>query len=173
MVFLDPPYPLGEDDVADDLALLVEHGWLVPGALVVVERSVAQPRADLAGRLRATTARRRYGETMLWYGHAAADRRAAPSGPTSEEHHDAEPSARGPSTRSPTATSTSSAGPPRSSTRSSSRSGSTPSKSRLFTPEERIEMLERGLRRLRQRARSTGFTGLLTDFCASTASRPS
>src|SRR4051812_30526177 len=33
LAFLDPPYPLEEVDLAADLAALVDHGWLVPGAL--------------------------------------------------------------------------------------------------------------------------------------------
>ena len=43
VVFLDPPYPLSDDEVDADLAALVDHGWLVPGALVVVERSARGP----------------------------------------------------------------------------------------------------------------------------------
>ena len=43
VAFLDPPYPLGEDDLAADLSALVDHGWLVPAALVVVERSARSP----------------------------------------------------------------------------------------------------------------------------------
>ena len=40
VVFLDPPYPLPDAAVDDDLHALRRHGWLVPGAMVVVERSV-------------------------------------------------------------------------------------------------------------------------------------
>ena len=43
VVFLDPPYPLDEDVLAADLAGLDRHGWLVPGAMVVVERSSRSP----------------------------------------------------------------------------------------------------------------------------------
>jgi 16S rRNA (guanine966-N2)-methyltransferase len=71
VVFVDPPYELGEDELAADLAALVDHGWLVPGALVVVERSARSPEpvwpAAFDGRRE-----RRYGETVLWYGHAAS-----------------------------------------------------------------------------------------------------
>ncbi|MCR1782523.1 16S rRNA (guanine(966)-N(2))-methyltransferase RsmD [Nocardioides carbamazepini] len=69
VVFADPPYPLGDGAVATDLALLVEHGWLVDGALVVVERSARSPEPvwpvglePLAGKRR----QKRYGETVLW-----------------------------------------------------------------------------------------------------------
>ena len=43
LVFSDPPYPLVDTEVADDLALLVEHGWLATDALVVVERGSRSP----------------------------------------------------------------------------------------------------------------------------------
>jgi 16S rRNA (guanine966-N2)-methyltransferase len=71
IAFLDPPYPHPEEQVAADLLALADQGWLVPGALVVVERSSRSPEpAWSAG----YTDRRskRYGETVLWYGHAAS-----------------------------------------------------------------------------------------------------
>jgi 16S rRNA (guanine966-N2)-methyltransferase len=69
VVFSDPPYPMSDAEVADDLAALVAHGWLVPGALVIVERpskrsSVTWPAGIEGDRTK------RYGETTLWYGHA-------------------------------------------------------------------------------------------------------
>lgn len=67
VVFSDPPYPLSDDDLADDLDQL-QH-WLAPDALVVVERSRRSPEPRwpaVIGRRRA----KRYGETTLWYGHA-------------------------------------------------------------------------------------------------------
>ncbi|MBO0842897.1 MAG: 16S rRNA (guanine(966)-N(2))-methyltransferase RsmD [Nocardioides sp.] len=69
IVFSDPPYPLSDDAVAEDLQLLVRHTWLVPEALVVVERSSRSPEPvwpDGFGDTRA----KEYGETTLWYGHA-------------------------------------------------------------------------------------------------------
>jgi 16S rRNA (guanine966-N2)-methyltransferase len=77
VVYLDPPYPLAEDALAADLAALDEHGWLVPGALVVVERSVRSPRPQWPDGFTGTR-QKKYGETVLWYGHAA------PAGDTSE-----------------------------------------------------------------------------------------
>lgn len=69
VVFSDPPYPLEDERVDADLAALVAHGWLVPGALVVVERGARRSRVTwpegLVGRRE-----KRYGETVLWYGHA-------------------------------------------------------------------------------------------------------
>jgi 16S rRNA (guanine966-N2)-methyltransferase len=70
IVFLDPPYPLADDAVAADLAALVEHGWLVPDAMVVVERSARSPEPRWPDGL-VDSRSKRYGETVLWYGHAA------------------------------------------------------------------------------------------------------
>ena len=81
----DPPYALGDDDVTAVLAALRTGDWLAPQALVIVERAARSgplrwPEGFLAGRSR------RYGEAMLWYGHAAgtvAERAqdAAPASP--------------------------------------------------------------------------------------------
>ncbi|QIX26189.1 16S rRNA (guanine(966)-N(2))-methyltransferase RsmD [Nocardioides sp. JQ2195] len=70
VVFLDPPYPLPDSDVEHALELLVANNWLASDALVVVERGT-----------RASSHRwpegmdpwrdKRYGETVLRYGHAA------------------------------------------------------------------------------------------------------
>jgi 16S rRNA (guanine966-N2)-methyltransferase len=69
VVFSDPPYPLEDAAVAADLRALVS-GWLVPGALVVVERSSRSPEPAWPDGIEETRAKR-YGETTLWYGHAA------------------------------------------------------------------------------------------------------
>ena len=71
VVFADPPYPLPTAAVDADLLALREHGWLTPGAVVVVERSsrgepLTWPEGYEALR------ERRYGETVLWYGRAAS-----------------------------------------------------------------------------------------------------
>lgn len=73
IAFLDPPYPLADDRVAADLATLAARGWLVPGALVVVERSSRSPEPDWPPGMSGDRVRR-YGETALWYGHASPDR---------------------------------------------------------------------------------------------------
>lgn len=70
IAFLDPPYPLDSARVDDDLAALVDNDWLVPGALVIVERSSRSPEPTWPDGLELVRSRR-YGETMLWYGHAA------------------------------------------------------------------------------------------------------
>jgi 16S rRNA (guanine966-N2)-methyltransferase len=79
VVFVDPPYGLTPDEVVADLHALASGGWLVSGALVVVERSsrstpVTWPDGYRPGRVR------RYGETSLstgtwvglWYGREDA-----------------------------------------------------------------------------------------------------
>jgi 16S rRNA (guanine966-N2)-methyltransferase len=71
VAFLDPPYALDEAEVGRDLTLLTELRWLVPGAMVVVERSSRSPEptwpVGIAGERS-----KKYGETTLWYGHAAS-----------------------------------------------------------------------------------------------------
>ena len=70
VVFLDPPSPMTPDEVDDDLRLLHLHGWLVPGAMVVVERSSRSSPPTFPDDF-TDHRERRYGETTLWYGHAA------------------------------------------------------------------------------------------------------
>jgi 16S rRNA (guanine966-N2)-methyltransferase len=66
LVFLDPPYELTEEDLAADLAALVDHDWLDPEALVVVERSARSPEPAWPEALE-REAERRYGETKVWF----------------------------------------------------------------------------------------------------------
>ena len=76
LAFLDPPYPLGTDTVDADLQALADHGWLVPGAMVVVERSSRSSAPSFP--LGFSDVRdKHYGETTLWYGHAASSDSAA------------------------------------------------------------------------------------------------
>ncbi|MBE7323384.1 16S rRNA (guanine(966)-N(2))-methyltransferase RsmD [Nocardioides sp. Y6] len=77
VVFSDPPYPLETARVEEDLLALVRHGWLVPGALVVVERGSRSPGPVWPAGL-VERRRKKYGETVLWYGHA--DERDEPEG---------------------------------------------------------------------------------------------
>lgn len=83
VTFLDPPYPMPTDDVDGDLRLLDHHEWLVPGAMVVVERSVRSDPPTFPVRF-SDLRERRYGDTTLWYGHAAPASPSAPF-PTSKE----------------------------------------------------------------------------------------
>ena len=66
LVFLDPPYELGEEELAADLVALVEHEWLDPEALVVVERSARSPEPAWPEELE-REGERRYGETKIWF----------------------------------------------------------------------------------------------------------
>ncbi len=72
VVFLDPPYPFDNATVATDLVLLVEHGWLGDDALVVVERSRRGGLPPWPPGI-SPARERKYGETLLGYGHAAPD----------------------------------------------------------------------------------------------------
>ena len=76
VVFADPPYATTDDRVAGDLRALVDHGWLAPGAVVVVERPVrggpvTWPPGLLEDRVRT------YGETALASARAATEPAAA------------------------------------------------------------------------------------------------
>jgi len=69
VVFADPPYALTADELGAALGALRDHGWVDPGALVVVERGSRD--GDLAWPDGFTEARsKKYGETTLWYGRA-------------------------------------------------------------------------------------------------------
>ena len=68
VVYSDPPYPLDEEALATDLELL--QAWLAPEALVVVERSRRSPEPRWPGGIVGDRSKR-YGDTVLWYGHAA------------------------------------------------------------------------------------------------------
>jgi 16S rRNA (guanine966-N2)-methyltransferase len=67
IVVADPPYPTGETEITSLLSGLVEHGWLAPEALVIIERSSRSPEPTWPGGLTSERSRR-YGETTLWYG---------------------------------------------------------------------------------------------------------
>jgi 16S rRNA (guanine966-N2)-methyltransferase len=72
VVFADPPYPLDNADLEQSLSLLVSHGWVAPGSVLVVERSArsVEP-AWPAGLVRDRA--KEYGETVLWYVRAGSD----------------------------------------------------------------------------------------------------
>lgn len=67
IVFADPPYACPGVRLVALQRALIDHGWLAPGALVVIERS---RRADPVQWVEPVTSlhARRYGETVLWYG---------------------------------------------------------------------------------------------------------
>lgn len=68
VVFTDPPYPLTETELTHDLGLLVDFDWLVPGALVVVERSARSPEPTWPDGFDGVRSKK-YGETALWFAH--------------------------------------------------------------------------------------------------------
>jgi len=71
LVFADPPYPLGEVELAQALALLVGQGWVGPDSLLVVERSARSPEPTWPDELELERSKD-YGETVLWYVRASA-----------------------------------------------------------------------------------------------------
>jgi 16S rRNA (guanine966-N2)-methyltransferase len=84
VVFMDPPYHFDDAVVGDELSLLTDQEWLVPGALVVVERASRSPEPTWPAGFTETRGRK-YGETTLWYGHAAGERLHAPGSSSDEE----------------------------------------------------------------------------------------
>lgn len=76
LVFIDPPYDLGEPALARDLELLAP--LLAEDAIVVVERSSRSPEPTWPAGIEASR-RRDYGETTLWWADAVQP--AAPSQP--------------------------------------------------------------------------------------------
>jgi 16S rRNA (guanine966-N2)-methyltransferase len=64
IVFIDPPYDVGEDEVTAVLTSLAP--LLAPGASVVVERSARTPEPTLPTALEIER-RKDYGETTLWW----------------------------------------------------------------------------------------------------------
>ena len=71
VVFADPPYATGDEEVAEVQQALVANGWLADDAVVVLERSTRTAvRGAPLSWVDGITAERskRYGETTLWYG---------------------------------------------------------------------------------------------------------
>lgn len=66
LVFLDPPYDVGETALTEVLTDLVERGWLGPEAFVVVERSTRSPQPTWPPSLE-LSGEKRYGETTIWF----------------------------------------------------------------------------------------------------------
>lgn len=72
IVWLDPPYALGEDELSAAVVAILDRGWLAPDGLLVIERSSRTPDPALPVEL-ADAWGRRYGETTIHY----ATRKAA------------------------------------------------------------------------------------------------
>jgi 16S rRNA (guanine966-N2)-methyltransferase len=65
LVFIDPPYAMGQDELTEVLTALTEHAWLQPSATVLVERSARSLEPQWPTGL-TRQAIRRYGETAVW-----------------------------------------------------------------------------------------------------------
>ena len=79
IVFADPPYAVGEDELKAVLDGLAGQGWLADGALVVIERARRSPEPPWVHHITGERSRR-YGETTLWYGRADRGVNAAAEG---------------------------------------------------------------------------------------------
>ncbi|VEG74915.1 16S rRNA (guanine(966)-N(2))-methyltransferase RsmD [Actinomyces slackii] len=73
LVLIDPPYDADQESLAAMLEPLAraEDPWLVPGAVVVVERSTRSPEPPWPAGLRRFS-HKRYGETAVWFAEPAA-----------------------------------------------------------------------------------------------------
>ncbi|MFJ3945926.1 16S rRNA (guanine(966)-N(2))-methyltransferase RsmD [Streptomyces griseoaurantiacus] len=71
LVFLDPPYAVGDDALREILLTLRTGGWLAPEALVTVERGTRGGEFRWPDGFDALRSRR-YGEGTFWYGRAAS-----------------------------------------------------------------------------------------------------
>ncbi|MFF0559190.1 16S rRNA (guanine(966)-N(2))-methyltransferase RsmD [Streptomyces sp. NPDC004266] len=71
LVFLDPPYAVGDDDLREILLTLRSGGWLSEDALVTVERSTRGGEFGWPEGFEPLRSRR-YGEGTFWYGRAAS-----------------------------------------------------------------------------------------------------
>lgn len=72
LVLVDPPYDVTEADLSAVLAQLVEHAWLTPDAVVVVERSTRSPQPTWPEGLE-LSGEKRYGETTIWFAEPPLD----------------------------------------------------------------------------------------------------
>jgi len=70
VVFADPPYRLGDEDIDALLAALSENAWLGDGGVLVIERD-RRSRQPLWPLGVAFLKSRGYGEATLWYGRRA------------------------------------------------------------------------------------------------------
>ncbi len=77
VVWLDPPYAFESTGVDDIIDLLIEQGWLLRDALVVVERSSRSPAPHFPPGT--DTWARRHGETVLHHAQIDSGRRDADS----------------------------------------------------------------------------------------------
>jgi 16S rRNA (guanine(966)-N(2))-methyltransferase RsmD len=67
VVFADPPYAVEEVEITAMMRDLVQHEWLAPDAVLIIERSKRSPEPHWVDGITGDRSRR-YGETVLWYG---------------------------------------------------------------------------------------------------------
>jgi 16S rRNA (guanine966-N2)-methyltransferase len=67
LVFADPPYAYGDEELSAVLISLVDSRWTSGGSVVVVERSARGPAPDWPDVIQSLK-QKRYGEGVLWYG---------------------------------------------------------------------------------------------------------
>jgi len=65
LVFADPPYVMGQEELTEMLTALTTRGWLQPSAVILVERSSRSLEPQWPSGL-VRQAIRRYGETSIW-----------------------------------------------------------------------------------------------------------
>jgi 16S rRNA (guanine966-N2)-methyltransferase len=66
IVWADPPYDLSGERLGEIVSTVVSEGWLIPGGLLVLERSSRDPAPPLPVTMTLSW-HRRYGETMLYF----------------------------------------------------------------------------------------------------------
>lgn len=70
VAFFDPPYSMPTSQVGQVVADMLAAGWLAPAAIIVVERPRRGADWEWPAGVDAVQSKR-YGETVLWYGHVA------------------------------------------------------------------------------------------------------
>jgi 16S rRNA (guanine966-N2)-methyltransferase len=85
VVFADPPYALAAGEVTGMLTELADRAWLVPDALVIVERATRSGPLSWPAGFTADRARR-YGEATFWYGRAQRGPDRSGPGPAEPQH---------------------------------------------------------------------------------------
>jgi 16S rRNA (guanine966-N2)-methyltransferase len=64
LVFADPPYDVGDTEIVQMLAALVDNGWVTTGTVAVVERAASRPPLSWPDGWQAWQGRR-YGDTRI------------------------------------------------------------------------------------------------------------
>jgi 16S rRNA (guanine966-N2)-methyltransferase len=70
IAFFDPPYSISRSQSGQVVADMLAAGWFLRGAVLVVERPRREDYWEWPAGVHAVQSKR-YGETVLWYGHVA------------------------------------------------------------------------------------------------------